>query len=66
MTVGVVKCEFRYKVVILIRKDPSPGNIHRMLNIPLYLSCYNEVWLYQYFKGDSNPNIKYALSERAP
>ena len=36
MTVGVVKCDFRYKVVTLIRKDLSLGNICRMSNIPLY------------------------------
>ena len=35
---GVVKCDFHYKEVILIRKDPSPGNIRRMSYIPLY--CY--------------------------
>ena len=33
MTVGVVKCDFRFKVVILIRKDPSPGNSRWMSNI---------------------------------
>ena len=36
MTVGVAKCDFLYKVVIMIRKDLSPGNIRWMSNIPLY------------------------------
>ena len=36
MTIGVVKCDFLYKIVVLIRKDPSPGNIPWILNILLY------------------------------
>ena len=36
MNAGVVKCDFRYKVVILIRKNLFPGNIFWMSNIPLY------------------------------